>query len=81
MIQLTDIFCVLLRYIIWLQYAADYIIRDPIKRRASRALYFVFTFEELRNRKLNEEIVFEEAISFLIRISGSKYTKLHKTQP
>jgi len=38
MIQLTDVFCVLLRYngtsIIWLQYVANYIIRDPIKRRA-----------------------------------------------
>ncbi len=41
MIQLTDVFCVLLRYNgtsnSWLQYAADSIIRDPIKRRA---LYF-----------------------------------------
>jgi len=38
MIQLTNVFCVLLRYngtsLIWLQYAADSIIRDPIKRRA-----------------------------------------------
>jgi len=38
MIQLTNVFCVLLRYngtgIIWLQYAADSIIRDPIKQRA-----------------------------------------------
>jgi len=38
MIQLTHIFCVLLRYNgtsnIWLHYAADSIIRDPIKRRA-----------------------------------------------
>jgi len=42
MIQLTDVFCVLLRYngtrLIWLQYAADYIIRDPIKRRT---LYWI----------------------------------------
>ncbi len=38
MIQLTDVFCVLLRYNetsnIWLQNAADAINRDPIKRRA-----------------------------------------------
>jgi len=38
MIQLTDVFCVLLRYNgtsnILLQYVADSIIRDPIKRRA-----------------------------------------------
>ncbi len=38
MFQLTDVFCLLSRYngtsIIWLQYAADSIIRDPIKRRA-----------------------------------------------
>jgi len=38
MIQLTDIFYVLLRYNgtsnIWLQYTADSIIRDPIMRRA-----------------------------------------------
>jgi hypothetical protein len=38
MIQLTDVFCVLLRYK-WaskflLQYAADYIIRDPIRGRS-----------------------------------------------
>jgi len=37
-IQLTDVFCVPLMYNgisnIWLQYAADSIIRDPIKRRA-----------------------------------------------
>jgi len=42
LIQLTDIFCVLLRYngtsINWLQYAADSIISDPIKRRP---LYFI----------------------------------------
>jgi len=38
MIQLTNAFCELLRYkgtsSIWLQYADDYIICDPIKRRA-----------------------------------------------
>ncbi len=38
MIQLTDVFCVQLRYngtsLIRLQYASDSIIRDPIKRRA-----------------------------------------------
>ncbi len=38
MIQLTNLFCVLLIYNgtinIWLQYATDSIIRDPIKRRA-----------------------------------------------
>ncbi len=38
MILLTDVICVLLGYIwaskFWLQYAADSIIRDPIKRRA-----------------------------------------------
>jgi len=38
MIQLTNVLCALLRYNgtnnIWLQYVADSIIRDPIKRRA-----------------------------------------------
>ncbi len=38
MIQLTAVFCVLLRYNgtcnIWLQYSADAINRDPMKRRA-----------------------------------------------
>ncbi len=38
MIQLTKVSCVLLRYNgtsnIWLQYGADSILRDPIKRRA-----------------------------------------------
>ncbi len=37
MIQLTDVFCVVLRYKwasnFWLQWAADSILRDPIKRR------------------------------------------------
>jgi len=45
MIQLTDKFCELLRYYgtsnIWLQYAADSIIRDPIKRRTSCTVYIV----------------------------------------
>jgi len=34
MIQLTYVYCVLLRHNIWLQEVVDYIIRDPIKRRA-----------------------------------------------
>jgi len=46
MIQLTDIFCVLLRYNgtsnIWLKYAVAFINRDPIKRRA---LYHCLTNE------------------------------------
>ncbi len=46
MIQLTDAFCVLLRYNgtsnIWLQYAADSIIRDPIKRRCPVAAFHLY---------------------------------------
>ncbi len=47
MIQLTDVICVLFIYIwatkIRLQLAADYFIRDPIKRRA--LYYGILTFE------------------------------------
>jgi len=45
MIQLNDVFCVLLRCNgtsnIWLQYAADSIIRDSIKRRTLYPLFDV----------------------------------------
>jgi len=50
MIQLTEVFCELLRYNgtsnIWLQYSADSIIRDPIKRRT---LYNVYKENETQH--------------------------------
>ncbi len=50
MIQLTDVLCVLLRYSgtsnIWLQYAADSIIRDPIKRRALSNKNYIYIMKK-----------------------------------
>jgi len=58
MIPLTNVFCVLLIYnwisIIWLQYAADSIISDPIKPRALYSLNKLVCYLENRELKIGK---------------------------